>query len=345
MMLHYNELAADLARIRRYLSGSSEERQTSDHRRFSYIACISALYSSFENFVERVAFRFSEMLLVNRNNLSSEQMDSLRRRYVRNASALLGQTLGTGRYREVTQYDVARSLASCLDESASSIDLRLELVALHSSNLRWEPLAEIFHWAVPDLQSKIQKSDAVEKWMSFHEDATASTLENVLKSELDDLVERRNEVAHRAIPDEILSAERLLDKVDFIEAISLGLIASLAGLLMQVSIKNDETAPLGVPKECFGENRIVVIDPLESAVSEGDYVLAPGQNSVRWGRVLEVRVDNEKVPRADAGIEVGLLLDFATRRKSKLHLWRTPNSDLVSPPDGIFGKRGPLGAS
>lgn len=345
MMLQYNELAADLERIRRFLKAGSEERQTSDQRRFAYIACISALYASYENFAERAALQFGEMLLADPTNLSAEQMSNLRRRYVRNASTLLNQSLGVGRYREVTELDVARSLASCLDESTSSFDLRLELIALHNSNLRLDSLCELFQWAVPDLQNKIRNSDAVESWGSLTDNASESTLLGILKSELDDLVERRNEVAHRAIPDEIQSYERLLAKVDFIEAISMGLVVSLADLLLRALIKSGEAVSLGTPTEYYKKNRVVVIPSLGSSVSEGDCILAPGMNSMRWGRVLEIQLADERVPEAHAGVEAGLLLDFEVRRRTNLHLWRTPNSDLAFPPDKLFGSRGPIGAT
>jgi hypothetical protein len=342
MMVQYSELAGDLERIRRFLESGSEQRQTSDQRRFAYIGCISALYSSFENFAERVAFRFGEMLLADPSNLSSDQMSNLRRRYVRNASTLLSQSLGIGRYREVTEFDVAKSLASCLDESASSVDLRLELIALHNSNLRWDSLCELFRWADPDLQDRIRRSDSVESWGSRTDNVSERTLPEVLKTELDDLVERRNEVAHRAIPDEIQSYERLLAKVDFVEAISLGLVASLATMIFDVLIKNGETVSLGVPAEYYQENRVVVIPSLESAVSEGDCVLLPGQISTRWGRVLEIQLDDNRVSQAEAGTEAGLRLDFEVRKRTNLRLWRTPNSDLAFPPDKLFGSHGPL---
>lgn len=343
MLLQYSELAADLERIRRFLKSGSEGQQTPDQRRFAYIGCISALYSSFENFAERAALRFGEMLLADPSNVSAEQISGLRGRYVRNASALLSKSLGVGRYREITEFDVAKSLASCLDESTSSFDLRLELIALHSSNLRWDSLCELFQWAVPDLQSKIQNSDAVERWRSLTENVSDDTLMGVLKSELEDLVERRNEVAHRAIPDEIESYERLLAKVDFVEAISLGLVASLAGPLLDTTIKNGETVPLGIPAEYFHNKRVVVIPSLESSVSEGDCILMRNDNSTRWGRVLEIRLADERVPQADAGVEAGLHLDFEVRKKVNLQLWPTPNPDLAFPPDELFGNRGPLG--
>jgi hypothetical protein len=342
MMLQYNELAADLQRIHRFLASSSEEQQTTDQRRFGYIACISALYSSFENFVERVAFRFSELLLANPANLSADEMRALRTRYVRNASALLATNLGTGRYREVTELDVAKSLASCLDDSTPSFELRLELIALHNSNLRWESFAELFLWAAPGLHGQLQRSDAVRKWALLTDDVSQRTLNDVLKGELNDLVERRNEVAHRAIPDDILSYERLLAKVDYVSAISLGLVACLASRLLRASIKNGECVSLGVPSEYFKGERVVVISSLESTVKVGDSVLAPGGNSMRWGRVLEVQLGGQPAESAEVGMEVGLLLDFAAPKRAPLHLWQTPNADLAFPPDGIFGNQGPL---
>jgi RiboL-PSP-HEPN len=345
MMLQYSTLAADLDRIRRFLESGSEEQQTPDQRRFAYIGAISALYSSFENFAERVAFRFGELLLADTSNLSSDQMSSLRRRYVRNASTLLGQPLGAGRYRNFTEFDVAKSLASFLDDSSSSFDLRLELMALHNSNLRWDSLRELFQWAVPDIHNMIRHSDAVNSWMSHTDNVSERTIPDALKGELDDLVERRNEVAHRAIPDEILSYERLLAKVDFIETISLGLVASLAFPLFEASIKNGEMASLGVPAQYYKKNRVVVISSLESSVSEGDCILLPGRTSVRWGRVLEIQRDDTRVLTANAGTEAGILLDFEVRKKTNLLLCKSPNPELAFPPDNLFGSRGRLGAT
>jgi len=188
----------------------------------------------------------------------------------------------------------------------------------------------------------IRRSDAVQGWGSRTDNVSERTLPEVLRNELDDLVERRNEVAHRAIPDEIQSYERLLAKVDFIEVISLGLVASLAGLILSASIVNGETVSLGVPAEFFQKKRIAVISSLESSVSEGDCVLLPATFTTRWGHVLEIQVDGERVSKAPAGAEVGLLLDFEARKNTNLLLWRSPNSELAFPPARLFGNRGPL---
>ena len=165
-----------------------------------------------------------------------------------------------------------------------------------------------------------------------------------LDRELADLVERRNEVSHKAIPDEIVSPEQLLAKVDFIEAISLGLLASLFCLVLEASPSRNESELLGVPAEVYQEGRVVVIPALISAVEVGDIVWASNGRIARWGRLREIRLDDQAVPRVDAGLETGLRLDFAVPKGSALHVWRKSEADFADPPAGIFGKRGRLAA-
>jgi len=337
----YDALAADLDLIRRYLATVSQVQQTTDQRRFAYIASISALYASFETFAEQLAFRFGQMMLSDPKALSSLQVQNLRTKYVQNASALLGKNLGVGRYKEIDQLDIATSLASCLDDS-HPYDLRLEVIALHNSNLRWEAMADLFRWAVPDLPSRIQHADAVRSWQvkSGHGGATLPT--ELLARELEDLVERRNEVSHRAIPDEIISPEQLLDKVDFIEAMSLGLVASLSCLVLEASRGRNESEVLGVPTEYYQKGRIVVVPAIGAAVEVGDILWASNGRVARWGPLREIQLNGRSVQRVDSAVEAGLKLDFAVPRSSELQVWRIPDSEFVEPPAGIFGNRGPL---
>jgi hypothetical protein len=335
----YDALAADLDLIRRYLDTVSGTRQTTDQRRFAYIASISALYASFETFAEQLAFRFGQLMLSDPDCLSAQQLDSLRSRYVQNASALLGKNLGVGRYKEIDELDIAKSLASCLDDS-HPYDVRLEVIALHHSNLRWDAMADLFRWAVPDLPSRIQHADAIRSWQMKSGLGVAVLPMELLARELADLVERRNEVSHRAIPDEIVSPEQLRAKIDFIEAMSLGLVASLSCLVLEASRGRNESETLGVPAEYFQRGRIVVLSALGAPVEVGDIVWASNGRIARWGRLLELQLDGHSVLRVDSGIETGLKLDFAVPRGSALHVWRTPDADFVDPPAGIFGDRG-----
>lgn len=341
MISEYDGLAADLELIRRYLDAMSQLQRTTDQRRFAYIATISALYASFETFAEQLAFRFGQLMLSDPDGLSAQQVQSLRAKYVQNASALLGKTLGVGRYKEIDELDIVNSLASCLDDS-HPYDLRLEVIALHNANLRWEVMTDLFRWAVPDLPSRVQHADAVRKWQmkSGHGDAKLSS--ELLARELEDLVERRNEVSHRAIPDEIVSPEQLLAKVDFIEAMSLGLVASLSCLVLDASRRRNESEALGVPTEYFQQGRIVVVPTLGASVEVGNVLWASNGRVARWGRLLEIQLDGRSVPQVDSGMETGLKLDFAAPKHSALHVWRTPDTDFVDPPAGIFGDRGPL---
>lgn len=341
MIAKYDALAADLELIRRYLDTVSRVQQTTDERRFAYIASISALYASFETFAEQLAFRFGQLMLSDPKGLSVQQVQSLRSKYVQNASALLGKNLGVGRYREIDELDIAKSLASCLDDS-HRYDLRLEVIALHNSNLRWDAMTDLFRWAVPDLSSRIQHADAIRSWQVKSGHGSAKLPYELLARELADLVERRNEVSHRAIPDEIVSPEQLLAKVDFIEAMSLGLVASLSCLVLERSTGRNESEELGVPTEYYQQGRIVVVPFLGAPLEVGEVVWASNGRVARWGQLREIQLDGHNVSQVDSGVETGLKLDFAVPRRSALRVWRTPDQDFVDPPAGIFGDRGPL---
>lgn len=341
MLLAYGKLASRLELIRRYLNANDEGQLSTDQRRFAYIATISSLYASFEMYAEEVAFDFSRLLLSDPGSVSSEQIDSLRRRYVQNSASLLAKGLGTGRYSDITELDVASSLSSCLDEGGP-YNLRLEIISMHNANLRWESFAELYRWAAPELSKEIQTSDAVRSWGLKLGSAGAKVIPEMLVRELDDLVVRRNDVAHRAIPDEIISSERLLAKVEFVDAISLGLLASLCGKLVRAAVAKEETSTLGTPNEYLKRRRVVIVPAISEPISEGDTVWSSSANIMRWGSVQEIQIDGVRVAHADAGSEVGLLLDFAAPKGAGINLWRNPSTDLFPPPDGVFGDWGPL---
>ena len=340
MISHYQELLGDLDRIRSYLHDISASKPTRVQRQFAYVASVSTLYSSFESYAERVAFRFAQIMLSYPDSLNAEEMSRLRKRYIANSSTLLAKTLGSGRYENVTELDVARSLMSCLVDS-DSYDLREEIVTLHNSNLRWDALSALFAWAFEDLRASVGKTDAVTKWLGLAQRPDLAAVDTI-ESELKLLVERRNEIAHRGNPDEILSPERVVDIVEYIEVISLALIASLGGRILKSTLSRGDSVSLGAPADLYQARRVVIIASLGAEISVGDVVWSSNSEKTRWGTVLGIQLDDESVDCAPPGVEAGIELDFVMHKNSDLHLWRTPIEDLSPPPGKIFGDRGPL---
>ncbi|WHU48104.1 MAE_28990/MAE_18760 family HEPN-like nuclease [Gordonia sp. L191] len=340
MLPVYYELDEDLKLIRRYLDGITDV-QTLDHRRFSYIACISSLYATFERFIEQLLFNFSTALLQYSDKLEEVQISRLQDRYTRHAAHLLGQQLGSGRFRDLTRNDVATSLASCLGKRGNAYQLRKEVISHHSANVRWPTIKEMFNWAIPDLTARVACADAVAAWST----AGAKVSESSLTAELEDLVERRNDLAHNGIPIEILSRDELLEKVEYIEAISLGLVATLSAQILDASSRHGDSIPIGTVTRRYINNRVALVD-LTCRIECGDFVWTPvSASTARWGQVIELRVGENRSEAAEPGESASLHLDFAVPKKAMLYVWSTPNEDLVSPPDKIFGRMGRGSAS
>lgn len=340
MLAHYRELQADLDRIRNYLGGVSSRRASREDRQFAYVASLSTLYATFEIYAERIAFRFAQLLLSTPQGVSPGEMEKLRKRYVANAAALLGQRLGSGRYGDVTELDVARSLASCLDDS-EHYELREEILTHHGSNLRWDTLGSLFAWAVGDLRELVGKSDVVQKWTGDPDPVDSAAID-LIDSELKLMVQRRNEIAHNGLPDEILSADRMIEVINYIEVISLGLIATLGHRILEPSLGNGQSVQLGLCTEYYRENRVVVIGQLTERVALGDIVWSTNGRKTRWGTVLGIQLDGESVPHASIGEEAGIEVDFQIPRNAYLNRWCAATEDLSPPPANLFGNRGPI---
>lgn len=347
MLVQYHELSAELNRIRRFLRALSAPPQTLDQRQFGYVASISAIYASFENFAERTAFQFAQVMLNSADHLQESSLDSLRRRYVDNASVLLAKNLGTGRYQEVSTLDIATSLASCLDDTAV-FDVRREVIAHHQANLRWDSLAKLFGWAISDLRMQVARSDVVDQWISTPESIGDARLPepsdkgvaDILDNQLDQLVDRRNEVAHRGIPDDILSPDRLLAVVDYIDVIAMALVSCLGQKLLETTLNAGDSVLLGRISETFQRGRVAIIDPLLHPVRKNDVVWCARNGKARWGQVHEIQLDSVSVDAVELGAGPGIRVDFATAENSELYLWRTPSEVLHPRPPQLFGDKG-----
>ncbi|MCP5028685.1 MAG: hypothetical protein GY929_20615, partial [Actinomycetia bacterium] len=314
---------------------------TVNQRVFGYVACISAIYAALESFAEDLAFRYAELATRHDGLISEESEAKLRSRYSHNVAHLLTQQLGVGRYERVTQLDLAKSLASLLDEASVS-SLRPEAVGHHKANLRLPSLVELFQWGASDLTDRLGKSDALKRWGdSVGRD---SGLDSLIRTELEDLVERRNAVAHRALTDEIVSHDQLRAKVEFIDALSLGLLACLGTQILDLLVARIAASPVGPISERHQSGEVLVVENAETALAVGDLVLARNQTTSRWGQIMELQLDDEPASSSDVGSEVGIRLDFRCHKNAALFLVRGVPGELLSPPARLFGDHGPISA-
>lgn len=343
MILEFVGFQISLNRIRSFLDSKAEDSLTTDEKVFGYIAAVSSTYSALENFAEELAFTFSKLSLGPPRVTTDESVARIRRQYVQNSATLLTRSLGTGRYEDVTELAVAESLASCLDDS-ERFELIADVLAYHSANLRLRTLLDLYTWGASTLGQDLGRSDALQAWAAAAGVASQKIYVEI-ERELEDLVERRNAIAHRAIPDDILSFEQIRSKVDLVEALGTALVTGLADVYLRSAHSVGKLAQLGQADETYQGGSIVVISELISQVSVGDAVAAISVAApARWGRVLELRIDETPVTTAAAGSEVGIRLDFECRPKAGLHTMLNAVDVLLPLPLRLFGDHGPLTA-
>lgn len=342
MIAPYLALSSALAPIRSFITASDEHAATTDDRVFAYIAWMVSLYAAFEQFAEQLAFEFASAKYVNEPT-SGPISDDFQALYTRNSAALLQARLGEGRYEQLTYLDVAESLVSLL-RLDSPPSLLGPTVAMHAANLRLDGVTGLFAWGLKESTSKLCAADAMREWGASTGFSTSNgnATDSAIRAELEDLVERRNEVSHRGSPQELLSGDLARAKVDFVDALARGLVALLAGQVLGDTIDRGALPALGRPTEEFQKGFVVVIDQTLHPVAVGAHIAARWPDgSVRWGEVRSLQLTDNSVTEASAGMEVGLELDFNCRGRPDLYVCEPGINSLYPVPPTLFGSKGP----
>jgi len=163
----------------------------------------------------------------------------------------------------------------------------------------------------------------------------------VLEERLKAIVERRNQVAHRGNPTDLLGGAAMGEAVAFIESLA----TSLFGLVVGRYLESHHPASPGrfelVMREGDGpfmQRTVVVVDKPAQRLFVGQPVFVVMESTgARWGRIQSLRVDDADVSElaasanAPRGVGVGLDFRFPKSAGAKLVALAT-DDDLVWSP-------------
>jgi hypothetical protein len=266
-------------------------------RQFDYNSIVISLYGLLEQFIEGLIRGYA-----NRLNALTPDYGSLPEP-IRNAHVELSFTLlsriDQPRYRGVvTRETLVANLHSCLS-NAKPYTLNTEAFAHHSANFRVEVIDAAFaRVGFPAISLRLRHFPAFAEYLesAFPGVELPRLTPEEIFAILNDLAERRNEVAHGQ-PSELLSNEILLQYVAFIEAYSSALYDAVNCDALLVECKSRGIS-LGAPIAVYNNN-IVCVELKDTPIKVGDILIAQtgaGPRPVIAGEILELQVD--KVPTA-----------------------------------------------
>lgn len=207
-------------------------------------------------------------------------------------------------YRQSSLSEAVKNMHNCLVEAQEYV-LNYDAFVIHSSNFRYDSIHEIFTRIGIHGISRLCLNDAGLAEALSRKHSPGGTLEkkiliSLLISELESLVQRRNEIAHGVRIDEIESLEMLLDRIDIIHQYGLAIYSIVLSRLKYNSYQSARKVDLGKPREVYGGIRVLEFQELAlpavnegcASISVGDKMFAINENSsidVICGNIISIR--------------------------------------------------------
>ena len=302
----YSAAAADPA-IKAYLA---------IRRRFDYSALIVALYAAYETFVEELIASYIDV--VSQNRAYDDLPQGLQKKHLLKTGELLSRReLDQARHPGITPRKLVDNLYDCLS-GATPYLINHSAVLAHDANFRLDELKTILGLAEINLD-EIRRDRQFISWycsdQEIQENWPLIVPETVLKQRLDDLVGRRNSVAHRGgNPDDRLGPDEMHKLIEFVHALSQSIFALfVSGYLRQRYIAEAKSSKLTFVKGPFKEKHVRVVQKPATKlyIGQAAFALSPS-GSVRWGRITGLQVDQTALMEVEPGgnQHVGVETDF-----------------------------------
>lgn len=317
------------------------QQYVSIRRRFDYAAFVVALYASFEKFVENLMTAYVR-LEAGRLDYAALPKKLTDKHLAGTAELLWRGRRGDSRYLGLSELSVVKNLFECLS-GAKPYELNEAVVIAHDANLRAGEVDSLFGAiGIEQICDRACRADAIVDWYCSAQGLDTPPADGVkrtvLEERLKDIVERRNQVAHRGgTPMNLLGGTDMSEAVAFIESLA----TSIFGLVVGRYLEARHAASSGRIELAlrdgdgpFNRRTIVIVDPPDQRLFVGQPVFVLMESTgARWGRIQSLRVDDADVrdlaANASAPMGVGVRLDFKFPKSAEAKLVALASDDDV----------------
>jgi flagellar basal body rod protein FlgC len=327
-------------------------RYISIRRRFDYAAFTVALYASFEKFIENLITEYVQLEARRIGDYAMLPQKLTDKHLRKSAELLFRRSLGKGRYVGMSDLGVVKNLYDCLSGTKSYVLNEVAVIA-HEKNLRANEVDIVFGVVgIDKICERVCHADAMMAWYCDAMGCKApqnGVKRTVIEKRLEDIVERRNQVAHRGgNPTDLLGDAAMKDAVAFIKSLATSIFGLVAGCYLQ---NNHFTSPSSTELRLratrggpYKKRQIVVVDKPAQRLFVGQPVFVILESTgARWGRIQSLRVDDADMQEIEAnanapnGVGVGLDFKYPSGTDVKLIALQTDDDVLWSPLELVAG--------
>lgn len=337
-----NALIASIKPVNTVLSNQSDslvQKYIVIRRRFDYAAFVVALYASFEKFIEDLVVGY--LRLESRRVAYNALPAKLVKKHLEKSADMLARArVGEGRYADVSHFDIVKNLFDCLNGSAV-YSLNGQALLMHDSNFRVPQVEELFAMiGIENICDSMRRADAMVEWYTAVESEPSQdgVKRQIIETRLNEIVERRNYVAHRGNTSDLLGADSMSEAVGFILSFCSSIYSIVVGHYLRdhyVRASTGGELRHSLENSWYKKGYVVVIDKPEHTLSVGQQAFVLTPSGARWGRIQSLQLDGNSVPLVDQSTPapkgIGVGLNFKCPKESSLYVLPSDDDVIWSP--------------
>jgi hypothetical protein len=288
----FSAVESELAKVANLASLGAVKRQ------YDYSSIIVGLYGLFENYLESLLKSYLDVIQ-GMHSKYTDLPEKIRENHIAVTAVLLSKPDLQKFKNLVSPNALAANLHSCLSNS-TDFKLNVEAYTYHTANFRAGTIDEFFaRVAISGISGSVFRLESFSDFLVQYapERKIIPNVQQDLFPEINDLADRRNEVAHGSQVEELLSNSILLDYTRVIEAYGHAVYKILESEAMSIRVDMHGVSV----NRCIivYNNSIVCLEIARgTTVSVGDLLVARRTGNavpVIWGEILGIQIDKLEI--------------------------------------------------
>jgi RiboL-PSP-HEPN len=316
--------------------GKQQVKELQDHfrtknnkARYDYNTIVISLYGYLERFVEDLIGEY--LTLISSYVPTFSELPSPIQGNHLPLSLELARKADYQRYAgSVRVDDVVARLHACFN-TPDKYQLNDQAFAQHSANFRQSVVATTFsQFGIADIGPSLRQAEPFAAFLEKEDpERDVQTYlaggDEVVFARLNDLANRRNDVAHGTPVDDILSRDLLRSHIGFVEAYASGLALVVYERSLPFMLKR--AVALGSPIAVY-DHRIVCVNLPAGQITVGDTLIAKTPDISRpfkAGTIREIEQDHIQLNTINGGpgVQIGMLVEFGAKDNQEFYFLNT----------------------
>lgn len=267
-----------------------------DKRIFEYKASIISLYGLLEKYVEIWIKEYLDFL----SSVVPEytQIDEKIRDNHFELSLKLITTItsrDSAKYQHLTKEEVLKKLNDCI-VNPTKYQINTDAFVLLSGNLKHNKIVELFNKLNLDLNNELLKNEELNNEIGLNQNSISRIEKDILYNKINDLVERRNQIAHGSEEvDDLLSISELEPYIQFLEKYCQAIFETLfEQVIKEESIHTFQQLENVI--KIFG-SKVLAFEIEDYTIKVGDMLIIETKEGRFYKKpILTIQLDNTEYP-------------------------------------------------